>query len=138
MYSKSIADTHDYRPLCGLFEIKNSEIEGLGLFVAEGVTIPIGDVIDNHNVWRNKGGVFGDVTFASPVNTHVEMESDWNCVMFRTPVGGFINHSNSPSCAISKVETGEGFNFYKLVALRDLKAGEEVTVCYEQVKICSR
>ena len=55
--------------------------------------------------------------------------------IFRTPLGGFINHSNTPNCA--KVELrangyqGETFKKkWNLVTLQDIKKGEEITLRY--------
>ena len=53
--------------------------------------------------------------------------------LFRTPLGGFINHSGDANCV--KVElrmTNEKFDYKKwnLVTLQDIKEGEELTVRY--------
>jgi SET domain-containing protein len=53
--------------------------------------------------------------------------------MIRTPLGGFINHSNDANCV--KVElrmTNEKFDYKKwnLITLCDIKEGEELTVRY--------
>ena len=48
----------------------------------------------------------------------------------RTPVGGFINHSDEPNC--SKIESPEEamITYYSLVATRDIEQDEELTVAY--------
>ena len=53
--------------------------------------------------------------------------------IFRTPLGGFINHADNDNCV--KVElpmTNEKFDYKKwnLVTLQDIKEGEELTVRY--------
>ena len=45
--------------------------------------------------------------------------------VIRTPLGGFINHSESPNCQVRE-HLG---NLY-LVTLRDIEAGEELTLRY--------
>jgi SET domain-containing protein len=44
----------------------------------------------------------------------------------RTPLGGFINHSDTPNC----IKVGEGSMLLTLKTLRDIHQGEELTVAY--------
>ena len=44
----------------------------------------------------------------------------------RTPLGGFINHRNDPNC-----ELIEEKDFLKIKTLKDINAGEELTLCYK-------
>tara|TARA_R110000824_G_scaffold388659_1_gene584312 strand:+ start:380 stop:694 length:315 start_codon:yes stop_codon:yes gene_type:complete len=98
-----------YKPLPESLTIKQSGIDGLGLFAKEGIA-----------QGKNLG------------MTHIKLNGN----MVRTPLGGFINHSDDAN--VVKVEllmTNEGkikFNYKKwnLVALRDIKKGEELTVKY--------
>ena len=98
-----------YRPLPDSLTIQQSGINGLGLFAKEGIA---------------QGTNLG--------MTHIKLNGN----MVRTPLGGFINHSDDAN--VVKVEllmTNEGkikFNYKKwnLVALRDIKKGEELTVKY--------
>lgn len=90
-----------YRPLPNYLTIKPSEIEGLGLFTT--------DDIDNKHVL----GI-----------THV-YDVRFQDSFIRTPLGGFFNHSETPNCEI--IRDGE---FLKLKAIRDIKAGEEITARY--------
>ena len=130
-----------YRPLPKQLTIKNSPIEGLGLFATE-------DIKSNSFI-----GV-----------THVRDEQFENKYI-RTPLGGFYNHSNEPtvmrmvSDSLPTLNFGDlidpkantknlkdGKNdrenmFYNLneksdakymflVSIRDIKAGEELTANY--------
>ena len=61
-----------YRPLPDFLTIKNSEIEGLGLFATK--DIPSG---------TNLGA------------SHIKLYSQ----IIRTPLGAFYNHSTEPNCA---------------------------------------
>ena len=98
-----------YRPLPESLTIQQSGIDGLGLFAKEGIA---------------QGTNLG--------MTHIKLNGN----MVRTPLGGFINHSDDAN--VVKVEllmTNEGkikFNYKKwnLVTLRDIKKGEELTVRY--------
>ena len=101
-----------YNPLPDGLTISISAIEGLGLFT---------------NFFVKKGTNFGV--------SHIKM----NGMLIRTPLGGFINHSDTPNCIKSKniitnVYSGirEDHNYirYDLIALEDIKEGEELTVKY--------
>ena len=91
-----------YKPLPDNLTIKKSDIDGLGLFAVEEIrsgVIGIGWV---------KQDIFPDG-------------------YIKTPLGGFINHSNDPNChKINHEDVGVKW----LVATRDIKAGEELTVRY--------
>lgn len=90
-----------YRPLPSYLTIKSSEIEGLGLFTS--------DDIDNKHVL----GI-----------THV-YDIRFPDSFIRTPLGGFFNHSETPNCEL--IRDGE---YLKLKAIRNIKAGEEITARY--------
>lgn len=90
-----------YKPLPNYLTIKNSEIEGLGLFTT--------DDIDNKHVL----GI-----------THI-YDVRFQNSFIRTPLGGFFNHSETPNCEV--IRDGE---FLKLKAIRDIKMGEEITARY--------
>ena len=100
-----------YKPLPESLTIKQSGINGLGLFAKEGIA---------------QGTNLG--------MSHVEIEDE----IIRTPLGGFINHSGDANCV--KVElhmTNEKFDYKKwnLVTLQDIKEGEELTVRYTFYKV---
>ena len=98
-----------YKPLPESLTIQQSGIDGLGLFAKEGIA---------------QGTNLG--------MTHIKLNGN----MVRTPLGGFINHSNTPNVVKGELlMTNEGeikFNYKKwnLVTLRDIKKGEELTVRY--------
>ena len=105
-----------YRPLPDSLTIKTSKVNGLGLFAKE--TIP-------------QATNFG--------MTHLKIGD----TIFRTPLGGFINHANTPNCI--KVELrmtnedlkGNQYHYKKwnLITIKDIKAGEELTLTYTFYKI---
>jgi len=90
-----------YRPLPDCLTIKESSIEGLGLFTKK-------DIPSNTNLGVSH--VF-----------HIDFENGY----IRTPLGGFINYSDNPNCKISMTPDG-----YNLLTSKDLKAGEELTLKY--------
>ena len=98
-----------YRPLPDSLTIQQSGINGLGLFAKEGIA---------------QGTNLG--------MSHVK----FNGTIFRTPLGGFINHSETPNTEKAVLlmvkEDKVKFNYKKwnLMALRDIKKGEELTVKY--------
>ena len=100
-----------YKPLPESLTIKTSKVNGLGLFAKEGIA---------------QGTNLG--------MSHLKISD----TILRTPLGGFINHSNDPN--IVKVELLMSnhddpkmkFDYKKwnLVTLRDIKKGEELTLRY--------
>jgi len=92
-----------YKPLPKNLTIKKSKINGLGVFATKD--------INNNNVL----GV-----------SHIKDLKAENGY-WRTPLGGFINHSTYPNCKKSKNKFTN--NLY-LKAIRDIKKGEELTVYY--------
>jgi len=93
-----------YKPLPDSLTIKESGINGLGLFAKESI---------------GQGTNLG--------MTHLKIKDE----IFRTPLGGFINHSNDANCV--KVEFNN--DRWHLVTLRNIKEGEELTVSYTFYKV---
>ena len=89
-----------YRPLPEGLTIKKSEIDNLGLFatvnIQKGVNAGITHIID-------------------PITMK----------LYRTPLGGFINHSEEPNAKIVEVQRVRYLYF-----LRDIEPNEEITVKY--------
>ena len=90
-----------YRPLPPYLTIKSSSVEGLGLFAVEPIKKSI-----NIGISHVK-----DIHFA---NGYI-----------RTPLGGFINHSNTPNCKIFQ----EG-RFLSIITITDIKKDTELTLTY--------
>ena len=60
---------------------------------------------------------------------HVDYENGW----FRTPLGGFYNHSNTPNCEL--MDGYFGFAEYRnasksLCTIKDINYGDELTCTY--------
>lgn len=89
-----------YRPLPEFLTIDKSNIEGLGLFAVNTI----------------EKGVNSGIT-------HIEDAVTKR--LYRTPLGGFINHSEEPNAKIVEVQRVRYLYF-----LRDIQDGEEITVKY--------
>ena len=97
-----------YKPLPDKLKLGPSKIHGVGVFAAE-------DIEKGHN--------FG--------MTHLKLGEK----LIRTPLGGFINHANEPNCIKAELRANgyQGETFKKkwnLVTIKDIKAGEELTLKY--------
>ena len=93
----------NYKPLPKNLTIKISEIEGFGIFA-----------VDDIKKQTNLG------------LSHLVLDEE----IIRTPLGGFINHSDNPNC--QKVETD---NKFYLHTITDIKNGEELTLKYTFYKL---
>jgi len=98
-----------YKPLPESLTIKTSGVHGLGLFADQKIM---------------RGTNLG--------MSHLKIGD----TILRTPLGGFINHSNTPNTEKSVLlmvnEDKVKFDYKKwnLITLRDIKEGEEITVRY--------
>ena len=105
-----------YKPLPESVTIKASGIHDLGLFADQ-------DIKQGTNLGM----------------THLKIGD----TIFRTPLGGFINHSNTPNCI--KVELrmtnedlkGNQYHYKKwnLITGQNIKKGEEITLRYTFYKV---
>ena len=111
-----IKEKHTYTPLPESLTIKQSGIDGLGLFAKK-------DIGQGTNLGMS----------------HVAIGSG----IIRTPMGGFINHSgdantvkvelkiNGSDDPLLKIATKK----WNLITLQDIKEGEELTVKYTFYKV---
>ena len=91
-----------YKPLPESLTIKQSGINGLGLFADQKIM---------------QGTNFGV--------SHYKLNGD----IIRTPLGGFINHSNTPNVVKIELQVNQ-YKKWNLVTLKDIEEGEEVTIRY--------
>ena len=96
-----------YKPLPDSVTIKESSIDGLGLFATERIT---------------KGTLIG-------ITHHVNSNSQDGVI--RTPLGGFGNHSDTPNCFKLLMED----TTWWIGAKEDIMAGEELTWQYSLYSI---
>ena len=106
----------NYKPLPASLQISCSPIQGMGIFAKK-------DIEKGHN--------FG--------MSHLKIGER----LIRTPLGGFINHSEIPNCYKTKLfYTDEdtpnikmNYSVWNIIAVEDIKEGEELTVTYTFYKI---
>ena len=88
-----------YQPLPEELYIRRSTIEGMGLFAKQ-------DIEGNINLGM----------------THIIVKGE----IIRTPLGGFINHSETPNLQVVIQTNGN----YHIKTLFDIRAGDELTLKY--------
>ena len=91
-----------YKPLPEGLRIEKSKIQGFGLITLSFI---------------KQGTNLG--------TSHVKIKNE----LIRTPLGGFINHSDEPNCEKVKLQT-ENYIKYNLITIKNIKAWEELTVKY--------
>ena len=91
-----------YNPLPEGLRIQLSDIEGYGLFTL---------------LFLKQGTNLGI--------SHIKIKDE----LIRTPLGGFVNHSDDPNCEKVKLQA-ENYTKYNLVTIKNIKAWEELTVKY--------
>ena len=100
-----------YKPLPDSVTIKQSGINGLGLFADQ-------KIMQGTNLGM----------------CHLKIGN----TIFRTPLGGFINHANEANCVKAELRMtdedlyGHKYDYKKwnLITSQDIKEGEELTVRY--------
>ena len=97
-----------YKPLPESLTIQQSGINGLGLFAKESLK------------QRTNLGM-----------THLKLNGN----LFRTPLGGFINHSDTPNCIKICKDDPTSIYIFLSVGDKDIEVGEELTVKYTFYKL---
>ena len=91
-----------YKPLSEGLRIQKSKIQGFGLFTL---------------LFIKQGTNLGI--------SHIKIKDE----LIRTPLGGFLNHSDDPNCEKVKLHK-ENYIQYNLVTIKDIAGGDELTVKY--------
>ena len=94
-----------YRPLPSFLEVRSSPIEGQGVFTK--VALFPRAFLGLSHVYDEK----------FPDN------------LIRTPLGGFINHSEDPNCQLVRE-----FEFLSVMVIKEIDEGEELTLKYGRTK----
>jgi SET domain-containing protein len=100
-----------YKPLPKELRLGFSDIHDIGLFAKENIPV---------------GTNFG--------KSHVQISN----TIIRTPLGGFINHSDNNNCEkVKKIirKTDLQLIRWDLVTIKDIKEGEELTLKYTFYKV---
>ena len=95
--------SNNYKPLPDGLIIKGSGIEGQGLFTTKEL-----------EVGCNLGA------------SHYRIDNEF----IRTPLGGFINHSDTPNCGRSQIRIKPGLDKWNIIVVEKIPAGSELTLKY--------
>ena len=90
-----------YKALPDALHIGDSQVAGQGIFAKEDI----------------------------PVDTELGLSHILLEEIFRTPLGGFINHSDDPNCVKYPVDN-KYYTKYYIKTIRPIKAGEELFLKY--------
>ena len=93
-----------YNPLPAGLTVADSRISGQGLFATRRLVM---------------GTTLGI--------SHYRIDGEY----IRTPLGGFINHSDKPNCQRSQIRVKPGFDKWSIMTLEDIEEGEELTLKYK-------
>ena len=94
-----------YKPLPENLEVRESDIEGSGVFAK--------DKIDGH---KDLG------------MTHIKVPIIQGYI--RTPLGGFVNHSTDPNCCLIEKMDWDDYRIFNIYTMRTIRSGEELTLNY--------
>ena len=93
-----------YQALPSRLHVKDSPVAGQGIFALE--EIPVGMVLGM---------------------SHIIIDD----VIYRTPLGGFINHSEKPNCHLIISQDWDDFIIYNVVTHKKILKDEEILLDYE-------
>ena len=105
-----------YKPLPSGLTIKDSVIEGQGVFTTRDLSVGC-DLGESH--YRI------DTSGVESIN-----EEENKNLLIRTPLGGFINHSEEPNCHRTQIRIKPGFDKWTITVIKNITAGEELTLKY--------
>ena len=120
---KDLKEFHDldqlkqYQPLPAGLTIADSVIDGQGVFTTRRLVAGTELGISHYRIEKNLIGTHGQ-----------------DKIFFRTPLGGFINHSDEPNCIKNQIRIKPGFDKWNLVVIEDIEEGEELTLKYKLYK----
>ena len=95
-----------YNPLPDEVCIKESPIDGHGIFAAQ-------DIEENKDLG----------------STHIKVPMILTYI--RTPLGGFINHSDESNCFLDCTQDWDDYLVFNIITKRSIAKGEELLLDYE-------
>ena len=99
-------DRFYYKPLPDEVCIKESPIDGHGIFAAQ-------DIEENKDLG----------------STHIKVPMILTYI--RTPLGGFVNHSDEPNCFLDCTQDWDDYLVFNIITKRSIAKGEELLLDYE-------
>jgi len=107
---KNKCKTKAYKPLPDYLSIGPSNIHGAGIMATEDIPAEIDLGI-----------------------SHI-YDPEFQHNYIRTPLGGFINHSEDPNCEL--IDKDEDYHYKTIKTIKKIKAGDEITLQYSLYEIC--
>ena len=104
-------DKEPYNPLPEYLAIGPSDIHGAGILAKEDIP--------------------GEVVIGI---THI-YDPNFQHNYIRTPLGGFINHSDTPNCKL--IDDDGDADYKKVKTIRKIEQGKELTLKYNLYSICN-
>ena len=99
-------DRFYYKPLPDEVTVGESEIDGLGGFATQNIE----EAVDMGS-------------------THIKVPMIAGYM--RTPLGGFINHSEEPNCYLVLSQDWDDYRVYNVMTLCEIQEGDEITLNYD-------
>jgi len=104
MNDEDLDQRKQYNPLPSGLMVTDSGISGQGLFTTRRLV---------------RGTELGE--------SHYRIDK----LMIRTPLGGFINHAETPNCQRNQIRIRPGFDKWNITVIEDIEEGEELTLKYK-------
>lgn len=121
MKKSNLPEGYSYKPLINELTIAKSEVHGNGLFATADIAADENLGISHYNILCTES-----IYDANLMNMVIE-ESKGN--LLRTPLGGFINHSDiTPNVKMENYDDC----IYFFITTRDIKEGEELLIDYSR------
>ena len=99
-------DRFYFKPLPDEVTVGESEIDGLGVFATQNIE----EAVDLGS-------------------THIKVPMIAGYI--RTPLGGFINHSEEPNCYLVLSQDWDDYRVYNVMPLCEIQEGDEITLNYD-------
>jgi len=106
----------DLKEFYDLDKLKNYSPLPAGLIVAD-------SGISGQGLFTNRRLIAGTELGTS----HYRIDGEY----IRTPLGGFINHSETPNCQRHQIRVKPGFDKWNLTVIEDIEEGCELTLKYK-------
>jgi len=99
-----------YKPLPNYLSIGPSDIQGVGIIAKE------------------------DIPREMELGISHVYDPEFQHNYIRTPLGGFINHSETPNCEL--VDKDDDYHYKTIRTIKRVEEGEELTLKYSLYEIC--
>jgi len=107
---RSKKDKQPYKPLPDYLSIGPSDIHGAGIIAKEDIPKDI------------EMGI-----------SHI-YDPEFQHNYIRTPLGGFVNHSENPNCEL--IDKDDDYHYKTIRTIKKVEAGQELTLKYSLYEIC--